>query len=221
MNSPRQISHSPIYREFRAIEGTDWRTVKRFYEEYETEISQLAFDEYFEIFLAYTNSLFEIGLYEKHIPMADRIIEISIENNIKFHHGTDVFVNNLFRKAASLYHTYELEKSEYILREILRIDPHCEEAILLLKKCLRKMRPLLARRTRAVSMFFFLLSAAVICLEMLVVRTFYKSHIYTVEIIRTGIFALGLLTLIGGELLHRWRCVREVDGFVEVLRRRK
>ena len=221
MNAPRQTYHSPIYREFRAIEGTEWRTVRRFYEEYETEIRQLEFDEYFELLLAYSNALFEIGLYEKYLGVADTVIENSISRNIKFFNGVDVFQETLLRKAASHFHNYEFEKSEYILREILRIDPYDEAAALLLKKCLQKMRSQFIRRARALAMSLFLLSAAVICVEMLAVRIFYPAFTEPVELARTVIFFLGIVVLVLGELLHRWRCLREVDGFVRVLRRRK
>lgn len=221
LNAPRQISHSKIYREFRTIESTEYRTVRRFYEEYETEIKHLEFEESFELLLAYSNALFELGLYEKFLPMADAVIETSISHTVKFFNGIDVFQETLLRKAASHYHMYELEKCEYILREILRIDPYDDLAADLLKKCRRKMRSPLVRHARALSMSLFLLSAVIICLEMLAVRPFYEDNINSVEYLRTGIFILGLLFLAGGEYFHHYRCGKEVDGFVEVIRKRK
>ena len=44
----------------------------------------------------------------------------------------------LFRKAASLYNIMEYGKAEYILRELIKIDPYCEDFILFLRKCLGK-----------------------------------------------------------------------------------
>lgn len=221
MNPSRSTYHSKIYREFRAIEGTEWRTVKRFYEEYRTEIKNLEFDEYFEMLLAYTNALFEIGLYEKHMAMADTVIEISMMNNIKFFNGEDVFRKSLFKKAASCFHTHQLEQADYILRELLRIDPYDEDAALFLKKCLRRMRPLLVRQARGLAMFFFLLSALVICVEMLAIRTFHHAYIDEVELVRNVSFVLGIGVLVGGFVLHRWRSVKEVNNFVSVLKKRR
>lgn len=221
LDTSRQISHSPIYRQFRSIEAGDYRTVRRFYEEFEPQIRHLEFEESFELLLAYSEALFEIGLYEKFLPVADKVIDATMSSTLKFFQGEDVFQRTLLRKAESHFNLYELEKSEYILRELLRIDPYDEESSELLIKCLQKMRSPLARRTRAVAMFLFLLSALVICLEMLAVRPFYEDQINTVEYIRSGIFGLGILFLGGGELLHRYRCNREVDGFVEVLKSRK
>ena len=221
MNPTRPTYHSKIYREFRAIESNEWRTIRRFYEEYEAQIRQLEFEEYFELLLAYTNALFEIGPYEKHLLMADTVIETSISNNIKFFHGEDVFQHTLFKKAASCYHTYRLEQADYILRELLRIDPFDADAALFLKKCLRKMNPSLVRTARAMAMVLFFASALVILVEMLAVRIFYPMYTDTFELTRNSLFLLGLAAIAGGHLLHRWRSVREVDNFVEVLKRRR
>ena len=211
---------SKIYRDFRAIEATEWRAIVRYYESCEKEIRELEFDEYFEIMDAYTNALFEVGSYQKHLLMADAVIEASVMNNIKFLNGEDVFHRTLFKKAASCFHLHDLEQCDYILREILRIDPRDAHAAMFLKKCLRQMRPALVRQSRAAAVFLFLLSALVICLEILIVRPFYPMYDQLVEASRNTIFLLGFAVLAGGDLLHRWRTNREVDGFVEGLRRR-
>ncbi len=212
---------SKIYRDFRAIEPQEWRTVVRFYEACEKEIRTLDFEEYFEMMVAYTNALFEIGAYEKHLLMADAVIEASVMNNVKFFDGEDVFHKTLFKKAASCFHTWQLEKADYILREILRIDPYDEDAAMFLKKCLRKMRPSLVRQSRAAGMLCFLLGAVIVCFEMLIVRSFYPMYSGIFEASRSIVFFLGIAAIAGGDLLHRWQTNREVDRFVARLRKRK
>jgi len=212
---------SKIYRDFRAIEPAEWRAVVRFYERNEKEIRELDFDEFFEMMAAYTNALFEIGAYEKHLLMADAVIEASVMNNIKFFNGEDIFHKTLFKKAAACFHTWQLEKADYILRELLRMDPRDEYSALFLKKCLRKMRPTLVRYSRAAGMLCFLLSAVIICFEMLIVRSFYPVYTDIFEASRNAVFFTGLAAMGGGDLLHRWRTNREVDRFVRMLRRRR
>jgi hypothetical protein len=63
--------YSQLYRNFRAIEPTEYRRVVRFFEKYEKNILQLDFDEYFDTVFVYNNALFEIGEYRKHILMSD------------------------------------------------------------------------------------------------------------------------------------------------------
>ena len=212
---------SKIYRDFRAIEPVEWRKIVRFYEEYEKQIRGLEFEEFFEMMVAYTTALFEIGAYEKYLLMADAVIEASVMNNVKFFNGEDVFHQALFKKAASCFHTWQLEKADYILRELLRIDPYDEYAALSLKKCLRKMRPSLVRQSRAAGMFCFLLGAVIVCFEMLIVRSFYPMYTAIFEASRNTTFFLGIGAIAGGDVLHRWRTNREVDVFVARLRWRK
>lgn len=193
----------------------------RFYEEYESEIKNLDFGAYFEMVTAYTNALFEIGAYEKHIPMADTVIELSVMNNVRFFNGEDVFHKSLFKKAASCYHTHQLEKAEYILRELLRIDPYDDDASMFLKKCLRKMHPAFVQKMRAVAILLFLLSALLICAELLVVNNFFPTYHSLIEFVRNSVFSFGWGVLIAGDVIHRSQANREVDDFVRLQRRRK
>ena len=79
---PQSTYHSKEYRDFRAIEPGDWRGVVRFYEKNEAAIRGLDFEEYFELLLAYTDALSEIGAWQKHLLMADVVIEISVMENL-------------------------------------------------------------------------------------------------------------------------------------------
>ena len=221
MRVSRPTYHSKIYREYRSIDAVEWRTIIRFYELYEDKMKGLEFEESFEMLLAYANALFEIGDHEKHIHASDRILEESVMNNVKFFNGEDVFQKTLFKKAASNFSLHELEKCDYLLREMLRIDPYFEDGALFLKKCLRTTRPNLIKKSRALSMLFLLLSALIICLELLVVQSFYPEVADVVAFSRSITLGLSIFVLVGGELYHRLRCSREVDNFVDHLKRRK
>lgn len=221
MNPSRSTYHSNIYREFRSLDISEWRTVVRFYELYEDKIEGLEFEESFDMLLAYADALFEIGDYERHLRVADQVLEVSVMNNIKFFNGEDVFQKTLFKKAASNYSLYEFEKCDYLLRELLRIDPYDSDGALFLKKCLRDMRSSLVKKTRAASVLLLIISAIIICFELLAVHSFYPEWAGVVAFLRNVILGLTVLVLLGGELYHRLRSYREVDNFVEHLRRRK
>ncbi len=221
VNPSRSISHSPIYREFRAIEATEWRTVIRFYEEFEDVLPDLEFEEYFEMLLAYTKALFEVGDFDKHLELADKVIEVSMLNNIKFFNGEDVLQLTLFKKAASSFQLYEYEKCDYLLRELLRIDPFDTDSALFLKKCLRQINSSIVQKAKAASILLLLISAFIICLEVVVVRNFYPDQTAFVETLRNYSLLSSVLILIGGHLFHYIRCSREVDNFVGHLKKRK
>lgn len=210
---------SPIFREFKALDPQAFRDVIRFYEKYEPAIQQLDFAEYFELLVAYTRALFEIGAYRQHLLMADVVLETSIHFNIQYFQEEDIYRTVLFQKAASLYNTLQLEQAEYILRELLRMDPADQYASRFLKKCLHRQQGNLRKNSRAIAIFFFLLAALIIAIEVLMVRPFYAMHTRSVEFTRNLLFSLGLVALVGGDLLLRWQSTRKVHQFTDALRR--
>lgn len=213
--------HSRIFRDFKEIDAANYRRIIRFYEDKEEDIKRLDFDEYFELITAYVNALFEVGAYQKHLLMVDVSIEMAIVHNVEIYKGEDIYQKMLFRKAASLYNIMEYSKAEYILRELIKIDPYNEDFVLFLRKCLRKKEPGFLNKAKATSILLLLLSAFVISIEVLFVRTFYKAYVNEIEASRTAIFLLGCAVLVGGTLLHRLLVQRRVSRFVERARNAK
>lgn len=213
--------HSKIYRDFKAIEATAYRDIIHFYEKQESEIRALDFDEHFELITSYANALFEVGYYRKHLLIVDVVIETAIANNTDFYKGEDIFLKMLFRKAASLYNLLEYQKSEYILREIVRINPWDKDAILFLKKCKRHQQPRYLQYARATGIFLFLTAAVIIALEVLFVRTFYRQYVSEIEQTRFAIFGIGGVILIGADLLHRFIVEKRINDFVIKTRQEK
>lgn len=215
MSTFKSTYHSKTYRDYKALDERAYRDMVRFYEEREDDIKALDFEEFFELLFAYVDALFEIGSYRKHLLLVDYVIECSIKYNIKELKGKDVFYHLLFRKAASLYNTLSYNKADYILRELIRINPEKEEVGQFLKKCLRKMNPAIIRHSRAASILLFFLAATIICVEVLFVRPFMKEFTPSVELSRNLIFGFGCLVLVAGALIHRWQIDREVNAFVK------
>ena len=213
--------HSKIYRDFKEIDQTAYRQIIYFYEDKEDDIRRLDFDESFEMLAAYVDALFETGAYQKHLLMVDVVIESTIVHHDAIQHGEAVFKTMLFKKAASLYNILEYNRADYILRELIKIDPDDADTSMFLKKCLRKKHPQLVNNARAASIFLFLLTAFIICIEVLFIRPFYSIHTGLVETSRISLFFLGCAFLVGGDLLHRWRVEREVNEFVARIRQQK
>jgi len=206
--------HSKIYQEFKEIGPQEYRAIVQFFEESENSIKCLEFEEYFELFLSYADALFEMGAYHSHLKVADEAIATTIEHNIKFYQGEDVYFELLFKKAASHYNLLEYKKAEHILRELVKMDPSNEITLRFLKKCIRQNKPSYLKKTRAVSVAFFLLAALIISLELIVVRPFFGEHASLVELLRNGIFAGGWFILITGDLFHRYQINQEVKDFI-------
>jgi len=221
MNFSNSTYYTKVFRDFREIEVGDFRAVVHFYEEYEEDIRELDFAEYFEVLVTFVDALFQIGKYQKHLLMVDVVIEASVMNNIKIYQGIDIFQKLLFQKAASCFHTFDLEKADHILRELIKMNPNDQDSALFLKKCLRRKKSVFVNSTRAISIFLFLASAIVICMEVIFVRPLFESATEDVGLVRNFLFFSGVVILIGGDLIHRWRVNREVNQFVHVFKRIK
>lgn len=221
MSFSQSTYQSKIFRDFKAIEAGAYRQIIHFYEKQEADIRGLDFEENFEVLTTYVNALFEVGSYHKHLLLVDLVIETAINNNITFYQGEDIFLKMLFRKAASLYNLLEYDKSEYILREIIRINPWNKDAVLFLKKCLRRQQPKYIQLTRAMSIVLFLMAAVVIAVEVLAVRPFFPAYTVLIEQSRFALFGMGGLLLVGVTLIHRGRVEQQVYAFVQRVRERK
>lgn len=212
---------SKLFRDFKAIEANAYRQIIHFYEKQEVQISRLDFEEHFEVLTTYVSALFEVGAYPKHLLLVDAVIEMAITHNIVFYKGEDIFLKMLFRKAASLYNMLEYQKAEYILREIIRINPWNKDAVLFLRKCLRRQQPTYIQWTRAMSIVLFLLAAIVIAVEVLVVRPFFDHYTMRTERSRIVLFSIGGFLLFGVHFIHRLQVAYLVNRFVNRIRHQK
>ena len=220
MNQPH-VYYSQLYRNFRNIEPGEYRKVVHFYERHEKEILQLEFEEYFELLVAYTQALFEIEAHQKHLLMADIVIEIAFAENITMLGGQEIFKHTLFQKAVSYYHLLDYKKAIHVLSELIKINPNYEDATFFMARCLRKKRLKFVRNTRAVAIFLFLATALIISIEVLFVRNFSPDWVSLVESTRNVAFVLGFFILIGGELVHWLRARREVSKLVNSVKKVK
>lgn len=218
---PRPSYYSSVHANFRAIRTGDWQAVIRFFEANEREIRAQDFEAYFEMLDGYATALFEVGAYKEHAQVADEVLEGCILENVEWAAGQAIFRKTLFRKATSCYHCLELGKASHALRELIKIDPTDLSAVALFKKVLRKETPNYLRRTKAAAILLFFISAFVICFEMLAVRNFFQAYTGTVELVRNGLFFLGIFLLVFGELYHWRRTNKVANQFLLEVRRSK
>lgn len=207
----RPTYHSRLYRDFLALEPKDHHGLIRFYEGEERRIGQLDEAEQYEMLFAFTHALFEVGAYRQFLAIVDQAILVSLDHSYVAEPAKKqvCFEQLLFRKAAAYLQVLQPDKSEHVCRELLRIAPDHQYALLLLRKALRLQDTAISRYTRAGSILLFGLSAIVILIEVLWVRPFYNLQTPWVEVTRNLIFLFGLLLLAGGELLTVWRAFKQ------------
>lgn len=194
---------SKLYKAFKNINPTEYGEVMRFYERNEDNFETLEFEEYVELLLAYTQALFELGLYRKHVRMADVIIELSIVENLRSFNGEELYENTLFKKAASYFHLKQYEKAEYILKELIKINPNDKMNLLFLERCFKAEQPKFQQTAKAISLVLLLLASIFICLEMIIIRPLFPNYALPIEIGRIILFSLGAIVLAFGFLGHQ------------------
>ncbi len=221
MSLQPQTYHSAIYRNFRAIDRSEHRRIVRFYERHEKSILVLEFEEYFEMMVTYTQCLFEISEYRKHLLMSDVVLKTSILEDITHIRDIEIYQSTLFQKAASHYNLRELTKAHHVLCELLKMTPDDSFCVQFLGRVMRADKPAYINYMRAVSIFLFLMAALIIGIQVLFIKPFYALFDPIVEISRNTIFVLGITVLVGSELFHRWQVHHRIAGFIRTIKQKK
>ncbi len=184
-------------------------------------LRELDADEYFDMMVLYAEALFETGEYGRQAKLADHILEMSIERNIIMHRGQDIYFETLFKKAASLHNLDRVDQAVHILKELLKINPDHESSKLFLINCIIRQKKYTVRPYRNISLVLLLLSASVIAFELLFVRRLWPTWTGIVEIIRNGLFISGVVLLITGEVMVRYKAVEDVYSFTKQTKKKK
>jgi len=213
--------HSETYEAFLAIEQTAYKDKIQYIEENFFMLRELESDEYFDMMVLYGEALFEVSEYARHAKLADHILEMSIERNIVMHRNQDVYFETLFKKAAALHNLEKIDQAVHILKELLKINPEHESTKLFLINCLIRQKKSTVRPYRNISLSLLLLSALVIGFELLFVRSQWPSWTSIVEMIRNGLFICGVILLVAGEVMVRYKAVEDVYSFARNTKKKR
>jgi len=221
MKNPLYANRSETYKAFLAIEAGAYREKIQFIEENFFRLRELHADEYFDMMVLYGEALFESGEYSRQAKLADHIIEMCMDRNIIIHRGQDIYFETLFKKAASLHNLDQIDKAVHILKELIKMNPDHESTKLFLINCLIRQKKAIVRPYRNISLVLLLTSALVIAFELILVNTLWQKWSAVVEIVRNGLFISGVILLIAGEVIVRYRAVEDVYSFSKQTKRKK
>ena len=221
MKSSSFTGRSETYEAFLSIEAAAYKEKIDFVEENFFLLRELHADEYFDMMVLYGEALFETGEYSRQAKLADHIIEMSIERNIVSHRGQDVYFETLFKKAASLHNLEKIEPAVHILKELIKINPDHESTKLFLINCIIRQKKSMVRPYRNISLLMLMASALIIAIELILVRKLWPTWVAVIELVRNGLFIGGVLLLIAGEVLVRYRAVEDVYTFTRATKKKK
>ncbi len=218
---PLYASRSETYEAFLAIEAGAYKEKIQYIEENFFLLRELEADEYFDMMVLYGEALFEAGEYARQAKLADHIVEMSIERNIIIHREQDVYFETLFKKAASLHNLDKIDQAVHILKELVKINPDHESTKLFLINCIIRQKKPTIRPYRNISLVLLLSSALIIAIELIIVRQIWPTWTGIVEMVRNGLFISGVILLIAGEVMVRYRAVEDVYTFSRETKKRK
>ena len=213
MPAERPRHYSPLYREIRSIDPKDFQKIIREYEYKEREIGQLDPEEHFELTVLYVDALFATGAYRRHLLMVDLVIFASIDRNIQYLNGEDVYERMLFRKAASAFRTFDFASCAHICRELMRMYPENPLHGRLLQRALFNQQRSTLQFGRGAAIFCFLLTALVIVLDLLIIKNFYPAEHQAAIWLRNDVFIAGILFIAGAYGLAWFRAKRAVKHY--------
>ncbi len=197
-----------------------YRSIVQFYENHRADINQLDFDEFFEIYTEYANALYEIGAHHKFIKQADKIIELSIERNLVYYNGKDIFQFYLLKKAYAYYNLGMLDRCEKVVMELLKIDPDKTIYRDLFAKSVNKRKSISRINTRMYATVLLLLSAVIIGFELFVIRLFMPELTTTFEIMRSMVFVSGIVLMVIAELSSWIHARMKVEDYIQKVKKK-
>lgn len=192
---------SGLFQDFRSIPHTDYQYLISFYDKHHKDISYLPFEEGMTILFYYSNALYEKGHYNKHITTAEKLLEVSIINNLDYIDGHDVYITLLYQKTAAHLRLGDTQKAIQLAQQLVGIDSNRLLHTELLQQCFLVNRPTWIRPTLMTSAVATIMAAVVIVL-------FASLHWYQIPnamVMPYSLFAtagLGLLACAWGYYRH-------------------
>jgi len=190
-----------IYNEFISIETDAYQEQIRYYDNNRSEIRRLPYEYHTFIECKYAKALFEVKDYYGFLTIVDRLITMVVRDNIYEIDGVDVYKDLLYKKAYSTHKILDYYKADHIYSELVKINPDDVSYNKgYLQNSIEKKR-YEVKYLNAVSIILFILAAGIICIELLMIRTFYKEWTQIIENTRNSIFLGGIFVLV---FLEAW-----------------
>lgn len=212
-NSLENIKENSTFYQFLEIEQDSHHEKVRFFENNKRSIKNMDFDFRIYVWCDYALSVFEIGRYQEFIKLSDELIPLVVEENVYEVRGVSIYEALLFRKGASLFNIHQYREAEYVFSELCKIE---KEPIN--KKAWRKAKYRILKSSvrfmEAASVLFFITTAVLIGIELLIVITLYPEYSRIMEIIRLGTFGLGLLTIFSTELYIKLKSNKDYNQLI-------
>ena len=203
------IHDSKLFQTFKTLNTENPFSVVAFYKKNEAQLHQLNTIEHQELTIAYGDALLKLKKHKTYLKIADQLIEHSIQHNIKFVQGEDIYQKTLYQKGQAYFQLHDYKAAAHIAQELIKIQPKHPQYRNLLRRCMIRNRPQYIKDLLMLGVAMYLLSVLLIIIGLLA-SPYYQSIL---EKIKIAIFGIGFLALAGGELLHHIKIHIKINRF--------
>lgn len=207
-----------VFKDFRRLDKQNYHSIVRFCEEHRKAIEELSDTAFFEVEANYVNALFETEAYRKHIKVSNRLIQLSILQNIQYVNGEDIYLKTLFQKAESHLFIGDFDEAIHISKEIIKLQPKNKEFVNLLSRCYMQDGLAFLHHVRTAGVLLFFLSIGIFIIKILIVEYFFQSAQSFFQILNNTTLILGTILLVSGMTIHRIKAYHQVQRFLKSLK---
>ncbi len=185
MDSLREIHENSLYYEFMHIENRAYREKIKFFEKHRSAIGSLNADFETEIWYYYTLATFEIGDYRKFVSLSDHLLEKIIMENVGKFNQEDAYEKILFIKGACHINLKEYSRAEYILKELIKINPseRLYTKAFFQNRFMEKIKDCMTLKLFTAVMLFSIIAMCLI--EIMVINPFYPQNLALSSTVRS------------------------------------
>lgn len=199
-----------IYKDFLLIDSKSYQEQIRYYEMNRREILRLPEEYQILIECRYAIALYEVEDYYGFLTKAERLIRQVIMENVFTIDGKDIYQELLYRKGMATHRLLDYYKANHIFTELVKIDTKNKLfSDGYTRNEINKSRYEI-KYLNAISILLFFVSATIIGLEVLMIRTFYPEFTQLFEWSRNGIFLCGVFIIIFLEFWIRLKTYRSL-----------
>ena len=200
--------HSQVYIDFYELHHDSFESIMFFYERNRRTIRQLPLEEQLELLSEYLNACFQTAQYRKYLLHVDELIENLVMHNVEHIHGRDEYTNSLFKKAASLFNLERYEESEFIVKQLCRMEPGNKNARILYRRNLYQNLNTGYKYIRHMSAVGLLMAAVLTAIDLFAWAHLSETWSEVIRTTRNAMFSFSMLALLGLELKIRWLSAR-------------
>lgn len=208
---------SSLFIVFTSIEKHNFHAIVRFCQQRQAMLEALSFDEQIIIQLAYCNALFKTKRYHEQIKVAEKVIDLSMVNNIQRYEGEDIYLKTLFQKAQSLGAIDENAAAIHIIEELLKINPHHKPYQRFLKKNYYKNTHSFLKKVHQNGSLIVLVTLTMYTIYLTLSAYLFFDKTLFINTIAVNSIVVGSGVYMASLALHCWKCNRRFMEFMNTI----